>query len=92
MSITSTIRKGLQWFSPSAAHAAKRAWALRQRKLWNKAHIINRLSEIRGYSHYLEVCTPTSGGRYAEIDRPLFSTCIRLMYNCPDSYVRLMAC
>ena len=49
--------------------------------------LINYLAEIRGYRHYLEVCTPTSGGRYAEIDRSKFATCVRLMYQCPESHV-----
>jgi hypothetical protein len=52
----------------------------------NKAHIINLLAEIRGYRHYLELCTPTTGGRYAEINRSKFASCIRLMYNCPETH------
>jgi hypothetical protein len=85
-SVRSGIRKGLHWISPSAAYAARRVLS-RMNTPWNKAHIINRLSERRAYRHYLELCTPTSGGRYAEIDHSKFATCIRLMYNCPDSYL-----
>lgn len=53
---------------------------------WNKARIINHLAEVRGYRHYLELCTATTGNRYAEIDRSKFATCVRLMYQCPESY------
>jgi hypothetical protein len=53
---------------------------------WNKAHLINHLAEVHGYRHYLELCTSSSGGRYAEIDRSKFATCSRLMYRCPDGY------
>jgi hypothetical protein len=53
---------------------------------WNKARIINHLAEVRGYRHYLELCTATTGYHYAEIDRSKFATCIRLMYQCPENY------
>ena len=74
------------------SHLALHTWRrecgeLRRRAPWNKAHLINYLAEVRGYRHYLELCTPTSGGRYAEIDRSKFATCLRLMYQCPESYV-----
>jgi hypothetical protein len=52
---------------------------------WNKAHLINHLAEVHGYRHYLELCTATSSGRYAEIERSKL-TCSRLMYRCPDGY------
>src|SRR5262249_55299439 len=35
-------------------------------------------------SPYLELCTRTTGRQYAEIDRPLLTTCKRLMYRYPD--------
>src|SRR3954452_17618349 len=53
---------------------------------WNKAHLIIHLAEVHGYRHYLELCTCTSGGRYAEIDRAKFLTCSRLMYRCPEGF------
>src|SRR5262249_15942940 len=87
MSVTSTTREGIHWVFPTAVRAAKRVWAPSELTPWTKAHIVNRVSARRGYSHYLELCTPTSGYRYAEIDRSLFATCIRLMYNCPDSFL-----
>jgi glycosyltransferase involved in cell wall biosynthesis len=55
-------------------------------RVWNKADIINRFAQLRGYRTYLEICTPTTGGHFAEIDRATFETCQRLMYRCPDDY------
>jgi hypothetical protein len=52
----------------------------------NKAHLINHLAEVHGYRHYLELCTGTTGNRYAEIDRSKFLTCRRLTYRCPDGH------
>jgi hypothetical protein len=56
------------------------------RTVWTKADITNHLADVRGYRSYLEICTPTSGGRYAEIDRSKYETCHRLMYWCPDDF------
>lgn len=53
---------------------------------WNKAHLINHLAEVHGYRHYLELCTFSTGLRYAEIDRSQLETCVRLMYHCPDDF------
>jgi hypothetical protein len=89
MRIASVIGNGLHRVSPRAARIAKKVWRLRHPPLWNKAHIINHLATTRGYRNYLELCTPTSGGRYAEIEFSEFENCIRLMYNCPDSHVPL---
>jgi hypothetical protein len=52
----------------------------------NKAHLINHLAEVHGYRHYLELCTLSTGRRYAEVDRSRFQTCVRLMYRCPDDF------
>jgi hypothetical protein len=56
------------------------------RMVWTKADIINFLAEVRPYRRYLEICTPTSGGRYVEIDRSKYQTCHRLMYQCPIGF------
>lgn len=53
---------------------------------WNKAHLINHLAEVHGYRHYLELCTLSTGRRYAEIDQSQLKTCVRLMYRCPDDF------
>jgi hypothetical protein len=53
---------------------------------WNKAHLINHLAEVHGYRHYLELCTFSTGRRYAEIDRSKLQSCVRLMYRCPDDF------
>ena len=52
----------------------------------NKARLINHLAEVHGYRHYLELCTLSTGRRYAEIDRSRLETCVRLMYRCPDDF------
>lgn len=65
-------------------------WLLHGREegriLWTKADIINFWGKVRGYRTYLEICTPTAGGRYAEIDRSKYQTCHRLMYRCPIDF------
>jgi hypothetical protein len=53
---------------------------------WRKTDLINELSAIRGYRNYLEICTPTTGGKYRAVDRLRFSTCHRLMYRCPADF------
>ena len=68
-------------------HDALTAWrGLLLSQDWNKAHLINHLAEVHGYRHYLELCTLSTGRRYAEIDRSQFQTCFRLMYRCPDDF------
>jgi hypothetical protein len=51
-----------------------------------KVDIIHRLARARGYRRYLEFCTPTTGMRFAEIDRSRFATVQRLLYCCPPGY------
>ena len=53
---------------------------------WGKTDIIKYLSAIRGYRRYLEICTASTGGEFAKIDRSQFDTCHRLMYRCPDDF------
>lgn len=45
-----------------------------------KSDIINLLGRKHHFTSYLEICTPTSGLRYSEIDRRQFTSCKRLMY------------
>jgi hypothetical protein len=50
-----------------------------------KTEIINRLGAKHGFTRYLEICTPTTGVRYGEVDRRQFTVCSRLMYRwCPE--------
>lgn len=51
-----------------------------------KVDIIHRLAKARGYRRYLELCTPNTGGRFAEIDRSRFASVHRLMYCCPPDF------
>src|SRR5688500_630622 len=52
---------------------------------WRKAELINHLAEIHSYGRYLELCTPTTGGFYARIDRTRL-LCHRLIYRCPAGF------
>jgi len=54
--------------------------------VWDKIDVIHFLSDRNGYSSYLEICTPTTGGLYHRIDRARFMRCHRLMYRCPGSF------
>ena len=53
---------------------------------WDKTDIINFLSDLSGYTSYLEICTPTTGCLYHKIDRARFKVCHRLIYRCPAAY------
>src|ERR1043166_937587 len=53
---------------------------------FTKTDIINLMADTRRYRTYLEICTPTTGHRFAEVDRSRYTTCHRLMYRCPDSF------
>ncbi|MGB8365286.1 MAG: hypothetical protein ACLQUZ_07340 [Rhizomicrobium sp.] len=57
-----------------------------KRKHILKTDIINYLGQTRNYRSYLEICTPTTGWRYSEINRSTFELCHRLMYRCPDTF------
>jgi len=52
----------------------------------SKTDIIHLLAKQRRYEHYLEVCTTTTGNCFGTIDRSLFLTRCRLMYNCPGHF------
>ncbi len=53
---------------------------------WTKIDIIHQLAAANAAASYLEICTPTTGNRYAELDRSRFAVCHRLMSLCPDRY------
>ena len=50
-----------------------------------KADLINHLAAVHGYRRYLELCSISTGFRFAEIDRSKLE-CHRLMYRCPDQH------
>ena len=41
---------------------------------------MNRLGSVNEYASYLEVATPTTGNKYASVDRTVFSDCRRVIY------------
>jgi SAM-dependent methyltransferase len=47
---------------------------------FNKTDLIHLISKRLKLRNYLELCTPTAGRRYGEIDRARFYTARRLMY------------
>jgi len=53
---------------------------------WSKVDIVHYLSKARGYRSYLEICTPTTGNQFSEINQSQFDVCHRLMYRCPDDF------
>ena len=50
-----------------------------------KADLVNHLAAVHGYRRYLELCSISTGFRFAEIDRSKLE-CHRLMYRCPDQH------
>jgi hypothetical protein len=59
---------------------------LNQPTEFNKTDLIHLISKRLKLRNYLELCTPTAGGRYGEIDRARFRTARRLMYTCPTDF------
>jgi hypothetical protein len=53
---------------------------------WTKMDLINELAVIHGYRSYLEICTPTTGTIYADLDRGRYSISHRLMYRYRDQF------
>ena len=53
---------------------------------FNKTDVIHLISKKLKLRNYLELCTPTAGRRYGEIDRARFRTALRLMYTCPADF------
>jgi hypothetical protein len=53
---------------------------------FNKIDLIHLIARRLKLRNYLELCTPTAGRRYGEIDRARFSTARRLMYICPTDF------
>jgi hypothetical protein len=53
---------------------------------FNKTDLIHLISKRLKLRNYLELCTPTAGRRYGEMDRARFRTARRLMYMCPADF------
>src|SRR5262249_23718670 len=51
---------------------------------FNKTDLIHLISKKLKLRNYLELCTPTAGRRYGEIDPARFHTARRLMYIATD--------
>jgi hypothetical protein len=51
-----------------------------------KSEIAAALARRFGYRKYLEICTPSTGLTYAQMDRTVFTCCRRLMYRCPPGF------
>ncbi|HUK08675.1 MAG TPA: class I SAM-dependent methyltransferase [Stellaceae bacterium] len=51
-----------------------------------KYDIINELIRRRGLRSYLEICTPTTGGSFSEVERGTLVRRDRLMYRCPRDF------
>ena len=65
----------------SAARVERHATLRRHRfPQVTKFDIVNRLGSVNEYASYLEVATPTTGNKYASVDRTVFSDCRRVIY------------
>jgi hypothetical protein len=53
---------------------------------YGKTDLVHLISNRLSLTNYLELCTSTTGLRYAEIMRWHFSSSRRLMYNCRDGF------
>jgi hypothetical protein len=51
-----------------------------------KYDIINALAKRHGLHSYLEICTPSTGHEFRNIDREQFETCDRLIYYCAPEW------
>lgn len=51
-----------------------------------KVDLVHLLAATRGYRHYLEICTPTTGTMYSSVDQSRFVRSMRLMYRCPPDF------
>jgi hypothetical protein len=49
---------------------------LRETKAW----IVNLLVDRFGLKNYIEICTPSTGKHFAQIDRAPLASCSRIMY------------
>jgi hypothetical protein len=53
---------------------------------FGKTDLIYVISKKLKLKNYFELCTASTGNRYAEIDRSRFRSARRLMYNCPANF------
>jgi len=53
---------------------------------FNKTDLIHLISSRLKLRNYFELCTPTAGRRYGELERARFRTARRLMYDCPTDF------
>lgn len=51
-----------------------------------KYEIVNALIVRHRYRRYLEICTPSTGLRFSQIQQPRLHWCHRLMYRCPPRF------
>jgi len=52
-----------------------------------KYEIASLLASRFGYTKYLEICTPTTGGTFSAVDKQQFSRRVRVMYKRPADFV-----
>jgi methyltransferase family protein len=57
-----------------------------RRWVFAKTDIVHFISNRRDLTNYLELCTSTTGQYYSDVMRWRFSTSLRLMYNCPETF------
>lgn len=65
---------------------SERCFDRNRHPLCGKADVVNALGWANGYSRYLEIATPTTGGRFAAVCRRQFVHCRRVLYNAPADF------
>lgn len=51
-----------------------------------KYEIAHLLAKRYGYTNYLEICTPTTGGTFSHVDKQQFSRRVRIMYKASPGF------
>jgi hypothetical protein len=85
-SLRDALRAAVKNYSPGLLDATRRLRGIRDTGPPTKVSMIHHLSEVHGLRNYLEICTATTGLKFAGIDASRFEHCHRLMYLCPDDY------
>jgi hypothetical protein len=53
---------------------------------FDKVDVVKHLARANGYTRYIEIATTTTGCRFADAQAFGFETCLRLLYQCPETF------
>lgn len=74
------------WIGARDGHALKHVAVPEPQPSLSKTRLINLLAQRCGFKRYLEICTPTTGNFYAEVNGEHLTAKHRLMYLRPDTF------